>query len=172
MLYNGTSPCPDEQVLKLSDSFEKLEIPGLEEKPAIALELEVKVVNINEGRNSAIARRCGKLAEYSAFIAKARALEKELGDKEAAMKAAIEYCREHDILKEFLETHSSEVFNMLITEWNTEDAIAVAREEGREEGLERGLERGREDERKYVLELFSRGLAAEEIKQRLEQARI
>ena len=88
------------------------------------------------------------------------------------MKAAIEYCREHDILKEFLETHSSEVFNMLITEWNTEDAIAVAREEGLEEGLERGLERGREDERKYVLELFSRGLAAEEIKQRLEQARI
>ena len=34
-----------------------------------------------EGRNDAIARRCRKLAEYSAFIAKARALEKELGDK-------------------------------------------------------------------------------------------
>ena len=31
---------------------------------------------------------------------------------------------------------------MILMEWNTEDAIAYAREEGREEGLEKGLERG------------------------------
>ena len=34
---------------------------------------------------------------------------------------------------------------MLLTEWNTEDAIAVAREEGLEEGLEKGLEKGRDE---------------------------
>jgi len=94
------------------------------------------VININEGRNGVIAQRCRKLAEYSAFIAKVRAFEQELKDKENAMKAAIKYCREHDILKEFLEQHTTEVFNMLITEWNTADAIAVNREEGREEGQE------------------------------------
>ena len=94
------------------------------------------MININEGRNGVIAQRCRKLAEYSAFIAKVRAFEQELKDKENAMKAAIKYCREHDILKEFLEQHTTEVFNMLITEWNTADAIAVNREEGREEGQE------------------------------------
>jgi len=134
VLYNGKTPYPDEQKLKLSDLFEKTETLGLPEKAAFALDLEVRVLNINEGRNQAIAQRCRKLAEYSAFIAKAREFEKELGGKGEGMKAAIEYCREHDILKEFLEKHSAEVFNMLLTEWKTEDAKEVWYAEGREEG--------------------------------------
>ena len=52
------------------------------------------------------------------------------------MKKAIKYCIDNDILKTFLETHSSEVFNMLLTEWDTEEAKVVWREEGREEGRE------------------------------------
>jgi predicted transposase YdaD len=47
---------------------------------------------------------------------------------------------DNDILKTFLETHSSEVFNMLLTEWNTEEAKVVWHEEGFEEGLEKGRE--------------------------------
>ena len=31
---------------------------------------------------------------------------------------------------------------MILTEWNTEDAIAFARNEGREEGWEKGCEKG------------------------------
>ena len=48
----------------------------------------------------------------------------------------------------------SEVLNMILTEWNTEDAIAFAREEGREEGLERG--RG-EEKRTIARNLLSEG---------------
>ena len=33
---------------------------------------------------------------------------------------------------------------MILTEWNTEDAITFARNEGREEGREEGWEKGRE----------------------------
>jgi len=33
--------------------------------------------------------------------------------------------------------------SMLYTEFNLDDAIAVAREEGKEDGLEQGLEQGR-----------------------------
>ena len=47
--------------------------------------------------------------------------------------AAIKHCIENNILKHFLETHSSEVFNMLLTEWNTEEAKVVWREEAQEE---------------------------------------
>lgn len=137
VLYNGIAPYPDEEVLRLSDMFEKPEF-GFPKKDAPALELELRVININEGKNEKIAGRCKKLAEYSAFIAKMRTLEQELGDKGEAMKTAIKYCQEHDILKEFLEQHSAEVSNMLITEWNTEEAKEVWFEEGLEEGLEKG----------------------------------
>jgi predicted transposase/invertase (TIGR01784 family) len=44
------------------------------------------------------------------------------------------------LLKEFLELHSSEVTNMLFTEWNWDDALAVRFEEGLEEGREKGRE--------------------------------
>ena len=63
------------------------------------------------------------------------------------MKAAIKYCMNHDILSEFLSSHSSEVMNMLITEWDTEEAKEVWYEEGLEDGLEKGLEKGREEVR-------------------------
>jgi len=53
---------------------------------------------------------------------------------------------------------------MLITEWNQEEAIAVAREEG----IEIGVEKTREEERKNFLELLHQGLSIDEMIQRLE----
>jgi len=137
VLYNGAAPCQDEQIFRLSDTFEELKKLGLVEKGPPALELIVRVININEGRNAAIAERCRILAEYSALVAKVREFEKELGNKEEAMKEAVKYCQNHDILKEFLEKHASEVLNMLMTEWCWDDALEVRYEEGVEDGLER-----------------------------------
>ena len=37
-------------------------------------------------------------------------------------------------MTEFLETHGSEVSNLLLEEWNMDEALKDAREEGREEG--------------------------------------
>ena len=136
VLYNGLEPFPDEKVIRLSDLFEKPLDLGLAENVRPLLELEVRVININEGRNSAIVNLCEKLAEYSLFIGKTRDFLKDLGSLEEAIKAAVIYCRKYDILNEFLEVHGSEVLNMILTEWNTEDAIAFAREEGREDGKE------------------------------------
>jgi hypothetical protein len=138
VLYNGTDPFPDNEIYRLSDSFESLKELGLEEKDLPSLELVVRVININEGRNKEIASRCKKLAEYSAFVAKARAFLKELGNREEAVKEAVKHCRKHGILKEFLKLHVAEVLGMLFTEWNLDDAIAVAREEALEDGLEKG----------------------------------
>jgi len=96
VLYNGKAPYPDQQIVRLSDAYEKTELLGLPEKEIPSLELSVRVININEGRNEEIANRCKKLAEYSAFIAKVRSYEKELGNLEEAMKAAIKYCLNHE----------------------------------------------------------------------------
>jgi predicted transposase/invertase (TIGR01784 family) len=57
----------------------------------------------------------------------------------------VKECIERGILKDFLENHAGEVINMLMTEWNWEDALAVHREEGWEDGWEDGWEKGRED---------------------------
>ena len=133
VLYNGTAPYPDENTIKLSDMFKSIEPLGLKDKEHPVLELEVKIYNINEGKNKAIAKKCRLLSHYSAFIAKVREFEKAGLVRKEAMKKAIYYCREHDILKEFLEKHGKEVANMLLTEWNWDDAKQVWHDEGRDE---------------------------------------
>jgi hypothetical protein len=92
-------------------------------------------------------RRSKTLGGYSALIAKVREYEGQLGGREPsqrlsdgekveAMTKAVRWCIGQDILKPFLETHGSEVINMLMSEWKLEDALVVEREEGREEGRE------------------------------------
>jgi len=136
VLYNGEAAFPDEKILKLSDAFENIGSLGLPDKDIAALELVVKVVNINQGKNEALVNKCKTLAGYSVFIAKVREFEKECEDRTEAMKLAIKYCRKNDILKDFLEKNGTEVINMLLTEWNMDDALAVRFEEGREDERE------------------------------------
>jgi hypothetical protein len=140
VLYNGKDPYPDQDILRLSDLFERPEDLGLLEKAYPLLELEVKVININKGRNESIINRCKELADYSEFIATIRIFLEKFGSKEEAVREAVKYCRKHAILIEFLENHNTEIQRMILTEWNTEDAIAFAREEGLEMGLEKGQE--------------------------------
>jgi len=164
VLYNGKKPFPDEAIIKLSDAFEKPETMGLPEKIKPMLELEVKVININHGRNEILQNRCSQLAEYSEFVAEVESIRKQ-ENKEEALLIAIKKCQKRGILKEFLEKHAAEVFNMMITEWNLEEAKEVWIDEAREEGIERGIEK----EQKYVLSLIDQGLSAEEIKDRILQ---
>jgi hypothetical protein len=145
VLYNGVEPYPDESTLRLSESFEGSGLDGVPGTVRPDLELVVKIYNINEGHNDGIIRRSERLRGYSAFIGKARALEGERRDKEGAVKEAVEYCIRHGILAEFLKRNSSEVINMLLTEWNWDDALAVRWEEGREEGRKQGREQGRRE---------------------------
>ena len=153
VLYNGAKPYPDETILKLSELFEKQQDLGLPEKPNPLLELEVKVININEGRNEAILSRCRGLAEYSSFIARVRAFMEEGNSLEEAIKKAVKYCKKYGILKQFLENHSVEVLNMLLTDWNLEDAKKV----WYEDGMEKGREDGQEEEKLRI----ARNLMAE-----------
>ena len=91
VLYNGAALFPDETVIKLSDLFKSLEPLGLPEKVRPALELEVKVLNINEGKNKAIVQRCHHLAQYSAFVAKVREFEGSGNSLQEAIKKAVVY---------------------------------------------------------------------------------
>jgi len=164
VLYNGAEPYPDECILKLSEMFIKPNDFMLPEKNYPLLELNVKVININEGRNTKITDKCKKLKEYSKFINKTNIYLNETGDREEAVKKAIQYCQKHDILKEFLEIHGSEVLNMLLTEWNLEEAKQVWYEDGITIGEVKGRTEGYEE----ILELLAQGLSADEIKNHLQ----
>jgi len=142
VLYNGVRPFPDEKTMKLSELFESTEELGLPKKDFPALELEVRVININEGKNEEIVKKCKMLWQYSAFIGKVREYEKEGIPKKEAVKKAVLYCRSHDILKEFLKRHASEVANMLLTEWNWDTAKKVWQEERDEEIARNALAKG------------------------------
>jgi predicted transposase YdaD len=154
VLYNGKAPYPDHKVLKLSDAFKCS--AGLKATiGSAALELVVQVYNINQGHNPGLLEKSKILENYSFFVGKIREYEQNL-PREEAMKAAIKHCLENNILKQFLETHSSEVFNMLITEWDTEEAKAAWYEEGMEEGMEKGRE-------EIARNALSRGISLEVI---------
>ena len=51
-----------------------------------------------------------------------------------AIREAMRYCEEHDIMREFLEEHEREVIDMVDFEWNQKDFEEAILEEGREEG--------------------------------------
>jgi DNA-directed RNA polymerase specialized sigma24 family protein len=62
--------------------------------------------------------------------------------KEEAFESAIDYCIKNNILSGFLLEHSSEVKNMLLEEWDLEEALAVEREEVRKEDVKKLLKFG------------------------------
>ena len=132
VLYNGIEEYPNKCKLKLSDAF-KVPVDEVE------LELIVKVFNINKGRNTEIAKRSKTLDDYISFTDRIRENLKSGMVLEGAITEAVKFCIENGILRDFLETIGSEVDNMLFVEWNWDDALEVAREEGLEKGIDIGM---------------------------------
>lgn len=140
VFYNGNEPYPAEKMLYLSDAYlEKLEEP--------MLELAVKVININPSSGHKLLKECRPVYEYSWFIQRIREYLAVDWPRDAAVAQAVKDCQREGILKEFMREHSSEVVNMLYTQWNWDDAMAVEREEafedGRAEGRAEGIAEGR-----------------------------
>jgi len=142
VLYDGVDFYPDKAILKLSDLFENSKELDIPEKSHPLLELEVQVLNINEGKNCEIVSRCRKLSEYSLFVSKVREFMEKYNDLLKAIREAVKYCQEHDILKGYLEKHGTEVINMLYYEYNQELEREVIQEEAFEDGHAQGLEQG------------------------------
>ncbi|GAB7140103.1 Rpn family recombination-promoting nuclease/putative transposase [Deferribacterales bacterium RsTz2092] len=142
VLYNGIDKMLDESTLRLSDMFNIEALTTGKDRQGF-LELEVKVFNVNNGRNSAILDKCRALKQYAGFVEMARKHTEYVAPDstnplEQAMEAAVKECIEKGILKEFLIENSKEVINMLTAEFSLETARRVWREEAFEEGEERG----------------------------------
>jgi hypothetical protein len=133
VLYNGVEQYPDYSELKLSDAFMDIEGLKLANIDKLPLELVVQVYNINHGCNSAILKKCETLDGYSIFIDKIREYNGKEKTLEKALPSAVKYCISHNILRDFLREHGSEVINMFYGEYDRDMDIAVKQREAREE---------------------------------------
>lgn len=131
VFYNGNREEPEEQFLRLSDAYEHPE-----EKPDV--ELEVRMLNINYGRNQELMDKCRKLKEYSYFIGRVNeGLRQGTGIRDAADRA-IDICLREGILKDILTNSRMEVLGMLLSEYDEKKVRENWWQEGRESGLEEG----------------------------------
>lgn len=129
VFYNGMQELPEEQTLRLSDSFERKEVRA-------DVELTVRVLNINYGHNRELMEKCRILEEYSHFVQITRQYMEKAADYKTALSDAIDYCIDHDILSEFLRINRMEVLGMFLEEFDVEKYERTLKEEGREEGVQ------------------------------------
>ena len=128
VFYNGTADQPDEVILKLSDSFPK----GSKSD----IEVQVRMLNINYGKNQKLMEACRPLMEYAWLVEKIRSIKKLSDENEvsSAIDKAINEMPNDFVIKPFLEVHKAEVKGMLLEEYNETEVMELFKEEGREEG--------------------------------------
>lgn len=134
VFYNGTEEHPEREVQKLSDSF------VWQENDNPALELTCVVLNINQGYNPALMEKCKILSEYSQLIARIRCNTGKGLQLEEAIRRAIHYCIENNILADFLRENSEVVRQMLLEEM---DLLAIHEESERKLEQQKWYGKGR-----------------------------
>lgn len=127
VFYNGTDEQPEEKLLKLSDSFP--------EKAVSDIEVTVRMINVNHGKNKELMAACKPLEEYSWLVAEVRK-NNETRDEDgisSAIDRAITEMPDDYVIKPFLVAHRAEVKGMLLAEYNEAETMELFKEDGRKE---------------------------------------
>ncbi len=134
VFYNGQAQMPECIDMKLSDAFE-IQVTDP------ALELKVRVLNINTGMNEELKEKCPILREYMVYVDMIRTYveEMELSD---AVELAVDECIRQGVLSEFLQRQKMEVIKVSIYEYDEEREMRLIRADEREIGLEMGIQQG------------------------------
>ena len=137
VLYNGTEDVPAVSEKRLSDAFERDD--GDNTPPA--LELVVKIYNINAGKGDDLLQKCSVLKQYTELIDLLRYSKQRAEDENRAepFTWAVREAAKRGILSEYLERKAAEVINMFSMEYDYDADIAVQRDEAMQLGLQRGL---------------------------------
>jgi len=133
--YNGTAEQPETEVLKLSDAF------GGEGD----IEVKVKMLNINYGKNRKLMEACQPLREYAWLVDRVRQHQFVLQNLEAAVDAAISEMPEGFVIRQLLELHRAGVKKMFLTEYDEEKMKEQERKEAFADGVEEANQRTAED---------------------------
>ena len=130
VLYNGSKDEPEHRIMRLSEAFEG---------ESHSLELVADSYNINLAKGKKLLDSCYELRCYSVFVAKVQDYLAEKQELSQAIKSAIRYCRDNELMKEYFKEHEMEVLDMVTFKWDDKRAREIAKEEGIEEGMEKGM---------------------------------
>ena len=132
--------------MKLSDAFANQDVEG-------CLELKVEILNINYGKNESLQKACKTLEDYAILVAKIREYAREMDDLSMAVHKAIQYCIDHDHLRDFLILNQAEVAAMSLLEGSWEEyADSMDQELERLKASEKKLKESEKALKKEVLE--------------------
>ena len=127
--YNGTEEQPEQQVLKLSDAF------GGEGD----IEVKVKMLNVNYGKNRALLETCQPLREYAWLVDRVREHQRVLQNLEAAVDASIDEMPDSFVIRTLIEAHRAGVKKMFLTEYDEEKMKEQERKEAFADGVDAGV---------------------------------
>ena len=130
VLYNGSKEEPEHRIMRLSEAFEG---------ESHSLELVADSYNINLAKGKKLLDSCYELRCYSVFVAKVQEYLAAKQELSQAIKSAIRYCRDNELMKEYFKEHEREVLDMVTFKWDDKRAREIAKEEVIEEGMEKGM---------------------------------
>ena len=106
------------------------------------------------GKNESLQKACKTLEDYAILVAKIREYAREMDDLSMAVHKAIQYCIDHDHLRDFLILNQAEVAAMSLLEGSWEEYA---------DSMDQELERLKKSEKalKEKLEKVSREKDAE-----------
>lgn len=135
VFYNGERDMPDKQLLKLSDAF-------IEPSREGCFEWTATILNINYGHNKKLLSNCKTLSDYGILIKKINDYKQKYNDINAAIENAIDYCIEHDVLKDFLLERKTEAMHTLLTEYDEKKTMEYLRQDAYDDGFVKGESTG------------------------------
>ncbi|MBF0980503.1 MAG: hypothetical protein HXK71_04225 [Clostridiales bacterium] len=153
LVYTGSEKLEEYRKLHLSDMYTQNE--------RCKLELTVDVFAGTRDDGNILSQYIGFCRKYDEFGKRAKGKTEKL----KALIATIEYCKAHNILREFLQKHAMEVIEMRMTLYTQEEIDAMKWDKavmiGRKEGISIGRNEGLHDVAKNMKKL---GFSDEDIK--------
>ena len=149
VFYNGRDEMEDETMLHLSDSFP--------EGSTADIEVTVRMLNINYGKNKKLLDACEPLKEYSWLMKRIRTYIDEGLETIDAINKAIRETPEDYVLKPFLVAHKTEVSGLLLTEYDEAKTMELFRLDGVEEGRKEGRKEGVDQMATLMKDLLEQG---------------
>ena len=141
VLYNGTADIPEYQEIRLSDAY----LGELREGEEDALQLVVKVYNINSKKNAEILKKCETLRQYSRFVDIMRSYQKVDRLTNETMVEIMKRCQKDGILTDFFREYGTELIEMLFKELTREEDLEISRLDGYDAGEKDGFAKGVKD---------------------------
>ena len=138
VFYNGNTPRPEEEILLLSDVFERRLMPGEE---SASVDVRVKMININYVTgNHSLLESCKPLMEYSRLMDMIKEEKDNIGLKQAIRKAIASVTEDWRIY-EAIQSAGKELDDMILAEFDEEKFAKSLFEQGKAEGIAEGIEK-------------------------------